>query len=91
MAAAVDMAASTTVEHVEPAVCSIKVVCRIRPLNDSEERSKSQFIFSSIGEDSLTCGGKTFVCDKVFHPKTPQEKVYTETARQIVKGQHLSV
>ena len=91
MAAAVDMAASTTVEHVEPAVCSIKVVCRIRPLNDSEERSKSQFIFSSIGEDSLTCGGKTFVYDKVFHPKTPQEKVYTETARQIVKGQHLSV
>ncbi|OQV18127.1 Kinesin heavy chain [Hypsibius exemplaris] len=77
--------ATSTEPASDPAVCSIKVVCRIRPLNDAEERSGSQFILKNINEDSLNCGGKTFNFDKVFHPKTGQEKVYVETARQIVK------
>ena len=55
MAAAGDPA--TPVEHAsDPAVCSIKVVCRIRPLNDMEEKSGSQFIIKNINEDSLLCG-----------------------------------
>ena len=38
--------------------CSIKVVCRFRPLNDSEERAGSNFIakFPQGSEDALSIG-----------------------------------
>ncbi|XP_055341891.1 kinesin heavy chain-like [Paramacrobiotus metropolitanus] len=70
-------------EH-DPALCNIKVVCRIRPLNDAEERTGSQFVIKNITDDALMCGGKPFNFDRVFHPKSAQAKVYAETARQIV-------
>ena len=36
--------------------CNIKVVCRFRPLNDSEEKSGSKFVvkFPSNSEEGLT-------------------------------------
>ncbi|KAJ6224496.1 hypothetical protein RDWZM_003041 [Blomia tropicalis] len=49
--------------------CNIKVVCRFRPLNDSEEKA----------------GRKTYMFDKVFTPKASQEKVYSDSAKDIVK------
>ncbi|KAI7685439.1 Kinesin heavy chain [Sarcoptes scabiei] len=67
--------------------CNIKVVCRFRPLNDSEEKAGSKFIvkFPNNSEEGLTIGGKTYVFDKVFKPNATQEKVYNEAAKAIVK------
>ena len=38
-----------------PAECSVKVFCRFRPLNESEEKAGSQFIakFSPNSEDCV--------------------------------------
>jgi len=66
---------------------SIKVVCRFRPLNDSEEKAGSKFIcrFPSGTEDNcISIGSKVFLFDKVFKPSATQEKVYNEAAKSIV-------
>ncbi|XP_063922182.1 kinesin heavy chain [Zophobas morio] len=70
-----------------PAEDSIKVVCRFRPLNDSEEKAGSKFIvkFPSGGEDNcISIAGKVYLFDKVFKPNATQEKVYNEAAKSIV-------
>ncbi|KAI5710188.1 hypothetical protein M8J75_006482 [Diaphorina citri] len=66
---------------------SIRVVCRFRPLNHSEEKAGSKFIvkFPSGGEENgLSLGGKFYLFDKVFKPNATQEKVYDEAAKSIV-------
>ncbi|KOB79084.1 Kinesin-like protein 1 [Operophtera brumata] len=66
---------------------SIRVVCRFRPLNDSEERAGSKFIvkFPSGSDDNcISIGGKVYLFDKVFKPNATQEKVYNEAAKSIV-------
>jgi len=67
--------------------CNIRVVCRVRPLNDAEERVGSKICvkFPSDTEDTLILSGKVYVFDKVFKPDSNQEKVYTHTAKQIVE------
>ncbi|CAO1409225.1 unnamed protein product [Diamesa hyperborea] len=70
-----------------PAEDSIKVVCRFRPLNDSEERAGSKFVvkFPSGTEENCICiAGKVYLFDKVFKPNATQEKVYSEAAKSIV-------
>uniref|UniRef100_A0A646QHZ2 Kinesin-like protein n=1 Tax=Hemiscolopendra marginata TaxID=943146 RepID=A0A646QHZ2_9MYRI len=71
----------------DPAECSIKVVCRFRPLNDSEEKTGSKFIvkFPTGTEECISIGGKVYLFDKVFKPNATQEKVYNEAAKPIVK------
>ncbi|KAK0178999.1 hypothetical protein PV327_007827 [Microctonus hyperodae] len=66
---------------------SIKVVCRFRPLNDSEERAGSKFIvkFPAGGDENcISIGGKVYLFDKVFKPNATQDKVYNEAAKSIV-------
>ncbi|XP_067138494.1 kinesin heavy chain-like [Centruroides vittatus] len=66
--------------------CSIKVVCRFRPLNDAEEKAGSKFIVKfPNSEDCLSISGKVYMFDKVFKPNAYQEKVYNEAAKPIVK------
>lgn len=63
------------------------MVCRFRPLNDSEERAGSKFIVkfpSGQEENCLSIGGKVYLFDKVFKPNATQEKVYNEAAKSIV-------
>lgn len=70
-----------------PAEDSIKVVCRFRPLNDSEEKAGSKFVvkFPSGGEENcISIAGKVYLFDKVFKPNATQEKVYNEAAKSIV-------
>uniref|UniRef100_A0A1A9X3K6 Kinesin-like protein n=1 Tax=Glossina brevipalpis TaxID=37001 RepID=A0A1A9X3K6_9MUSC len=70
-----------------PAEDSIKVVCRFRPLNDSEEKAGSKFIVkfpNSAEENCLAIAGKVYLFDKVFKPNASQEKVYNEAAKSIV-------
>merc|ERR1719188_490654 len=67
---------------------SIRVVCRFRPLNDTEEKAGSKFVvkFPSGGDDNcVSIGGKVYVYDKVLKPNVTQEQVYTSSAQNIVK------
>ena len=68
--------------------CNIRVMCRFRPLNESEERSGSKIVvkFPSDSEDTAIVAGKCYVFDRVFKPDTTQEKVYMATAKEIVEG-----
>ena len=71
-----------------PSEDSIRVVCRFRPLNDTEEKAGSKFVikFPSGGDDNcVSIGGKVYVYDKVLKPNVTQEQVYTSSAQNIVK------
>ncbi|KAM6471329.1 kinesin heavy chain isoform 2-T2 [Liasis olivaceus] len=65
--------------------CSIKVLCRFRPLNQSEILRGDKFIPVFQGDDTVIIGGKPYVFDRVFPPNTTQEQVYHACAMQIVK------
>uniref|UniRef100_A0A8V0ZUD4 Kinesin heavy chain n=1 Tax=Gallus gallus TaxID=9031 RepID=A0A8V0ZUD4_CHICK len=67
------------------AECSIKVLCRFRPLNQAEILRGDRFLPVFQGDDSVVVGGKPYVFDRVFPPNTTQEQVYRACAMQIVK------
>ncbi|XP_037535745.1 kinesin heavy chain [Nematolebias whitei] len=67
------------------AECNIKVLCRFRPLNQSEIIRGDKFIPIFQGEDTVIFGGKSYVFDQVFPTITTQEQVYNACAKQIVK------
>uniref|UniRef100_A0A8C6XSZ7 Kinesin-like protein n=1 Tax=Naja naja TaxID=35670 RepID=A0A8C6XSZ7_NAJNA len=70
----------------DPAECSIKVMCRFRPLNEAEILRGDKFIPKFKGEDTIVVGqGKPYVFDRVLPPNTSQEQVYNACAKQIVK------
>merc|ERR1719220_631707 len=67
---------------------SIKVICRFRPLNDTEEKTGSKFIikFPSGSDDQcVSIAGKLYMFDKVLKPNVTQNQVYDATAKNIVK------
>uniref|UniRef100_A0A914XJA2 Kinesin-like protein n=1 Tax=Plectus sambesii TaxID=2011161 RepID=A0A914XJA2_9BILA len=70
-----------------PAECGIKVFCRVRPLNDTEEKGGSKFVpkFPGNADDAISIAGKVYVFDKVFKPNTSQEQVYMDAAYHIVQ------
>ena len=43
-------------EPVSASECNIKVVCRVRPLNESEEKAGSKFVLKFPTEDSISLG-----------------------------------
>ncbi|KAL1021424.1 hypothetical protein UPYG_G00013100 [Umbra pygmaea] len=65
--------------------CNIKVLCRFRPLNQSEILRGDQFIPKFKGDDTVIVGGKSYVFDRVFPTNTTQEQVYNTCAKQIVE------
>nr|XP_034987182.1 kinesin heavy chain isoform X1 [Zootoca vivipara]XP_034987191.1 kinesin heavy chain isoform X2 [Zootoca vivipara] len=70
----------------DPAECSIKVMCRFRPLNEAEIHRGDKFIPKFKGEETVVVGqGKPYVFDRVFPSNTSQEQVYNACAKQIVK------
>ncbi|XP_032806993.1 kinesin heavy chain-like isoform X3 [Petromyzon marinus] len=69
----------------DPAECSIKVMCRFRPLSDAEQGRGDKFLPKFSGEDNVVMGGKPYIFDRVFPTNTTQEQVYNCCARQIVK------
>uniref|UniRef100_A0A8B9I586 Kinesin-like protein n=1 Tax=Anser brachyrhynchus TaxID=132585 RepID=A0A8B9I586_9AVES len=68
----------------DPAECSIKVMCRFRPLNEAEVLRGDRFIPKFKGEDTVV-QGKPYVFDRVLPPNTTQEQVYNACAKPIVK------
>ncbi|XP_072540867.1 kinesin heavy chain [Salminus brasiliensis] len=67
------------------AECNIKVLCRFRPLNQSEIIRGDKFLPVFQEDDAVILGGKSFVFDRVFPTNTTQEQVYNSCAKQIVK------
>ncbi|XP_056611380.1 kinesin heavy chain [Triplophysa dalaica] len=65
--------------------CCVKVMCRFRPLNESEIRRGDKYIPKFKGEDTVVISGKPYIFDRVLPPNTNQEQVYDSCARQIVK------
>ncbi|XP_034428763.1 kinesin-1 heavy chain-like [Hippoglossus hippoglossus] len=69
----------------DPAECSIKVVCRFRPLNSSEVARGDKYIPKFVGDDCVQIAGKPFYFDRVFQSNTSQEQFYNAWAQKIVK------
>ncbi|MBN3324764.1 KIF5A protein, partial [Atractosteus spatula] len=69
----------------DPAECSIKVMCRFRPLNAAEIVRGDKYIPKFKDDDTVVIGGKPYVFDRVLPPNTAQENVYDACAKQIVK------
>ncbi|CAH8820812.1 unnamed protein product [Trichobilharzia szidati] len=65
---------------------SIKVVCRVRPLNEQEKANDSKFVVSFPGDGNTTVslGGKNYSFDHVVQPKASQLEVYQVVAKPIV-------
>uniref|UniRef100_W5M029 Kinesin-like protein n=1 Tax=Lepisosteus oculatus TaxID=7918 RepID=W5M029_LEPOC len=72
-------------EMADPAECSIKVMCRFRPLNAAEIVRGDKYIPKFKDDDTVVIGGKPYVFDRVLPPNTVQENVYNACAKQIVK------
>lgn len=73
-------------EMADPSECSIKVMCRFRPLNEAEILRGDKFIPKFKGDETVVIGqGKPYVFDRVLPPSTTQEQVYNACAKQIVK------
>uniref|UniRef100_A0A671K2A8 Kinesin-like protein n=1 Tax=Sinocyclocheilus anshuiensis TaxID=1608454 RepID=A0A671K2A8_9TELE len=70
---------------VDAAECCVKVMCRFRPLNESEITRGDKYIPKFKGEDTVVISGKPYIFDRVFPPNTTQEQVYDTCAKQIVK------
>ncbi|KAK5860558.1 hypothetical protein PBY51_022022 [Eleginops maclovinus] len=66
-------------------LCGVKVMCRFRPLNESERSRGDKDIPKFNGEDTVVVAGKPYVFDRVLAPHTEQVQVYDTCAKQIVK------
>jgi kinesin family protein 5 len=78
--------------------CSVKVFCRVRPLNKSETERGDQVATTFRGDETILIGvgsgrrwraftclqGKSYGFDRVFKPTSTQEEVYAHAAKHIV-------
>uniref|UniRef100_A0A8D3EB58 Kinesin-like protein n=1 Tax=Scophthalmus maximus TaxID=52904 RepID=A0A8D3EB58_SCOMX len=69
----------------DPAQCTIKVVCRFRPLNKSEVARGDKYIPKFTGDDCVQIAGKPYYFDRVFQSNTTQLQFYNAVAQKIVK------
>uniref|UniRef100_A0A8C6M6J0 Kinesin-like protein n=1 Tax=Nothobranchius furzeri TaxID=105023 RepID=A0A8C6M6J0_NOTFU len=70
----------------DPAECTIKVMCRFRPLNSSEVARGDKYIPKFVGEDCVSpLQGKPYYFDRVFQSNTTQVQFYNAVALKIVK------
>uniref|UniRef100_A0A8C0CQP8 Kinesin-like protein n=1 Tax=Balaenoptera musculus TaxID=9771 RepID=A0A8C0CQP8_BALMU len=67
----------------DPAECNIKVMCRFRPLNESEVNRGDKYIVKFQGEDTIMIASKPYAFDRVFQSNTSQEQVYNDCAKKI--------
>ncbi|CAL8343075.1 unnamed protein product [Merluccius merluccius] len=69
----------------DPAECTIKVMCRFRPLNSSEVTRGDRYIPKFQGDETVVIASKPYAFDRVFASNTSQEQVYNACAQKIVK------
>ena len=79
----------------ETGTSNIKVLCRVRPLNDRENSSFPNQVCVEFKDDNQTIivnqqsehrDALAFKFDYVFRPEEPQEKVYTIAAKPIAEA-----
>jgi len=68
-----------------PTEDNIRVVCRFRPLNNSEEKAGSKFVVKFPDDQCTHVSGKVYMFDKVLKPNVTQDQVYGSAAKNIVK------
>jgi len=68
-----------------PTEDNIRVVCRFRPLNNSEEKAGSKFVVKFPDDQCVSVSGKVYMFDKVLKPNVTQDQVYGSAAKNIVK------
>ena len=76
-----------------PAEDSIKVVCRFRPLNDSEEKAGSKFVvkFPQGQEENCICIGVSFQAFvDIFHRFFCDERNFPEEKKKLTSKCRLS-
>lgn len=66
----------------DPAECNIKVMCRFRPLNESEVNRGDKYVAKFQGEDTVMIASKPYAFDRVFQSSTSQEQVYNDCAKK---------
>ncbi|KAK2858567.1 hypothetical protein Q5P01_003187 [Channa striata] len=69
----------------DPAECTIKVMCRFRPLNSSEVARGDKYIPKFQGDDCVQIAGKPYYFDCVFQSNTTQVQFYNAVAQKIVR------
>ncbi|KAF3703306.1 Kinesin-1 heavy chain Conventional kinesin heavy chain Ubiquitous kinesin heavy chain [Channa argus] len=69
----------------DPAECTIKVVCRFRPLNSAEVARGDKYIPKFQGNDCVQIAGKPYYFDCVFQSNTTQVQFYNAVAQKIVR------
>ncbi|XP_035981623.1 kinesin-1 heavy chain-like [Fundulus heteroclitus] len=69
----------------DPGECSIKVMCRFRPLNSAEVARGDKYIPKFVGDDCVQIAGKPYYFDRVFQSNTTQVQFYNAVALKIVK------
>ncbi|XP_072234408.1 kinesin-1 heavy chain-like [Leuresthes tenuis] len=69
----------------DPAECTIKVMCRFRPLNSAEVARGDKYIPKFQGEDCVQIAGKPYYFDRVFQSNTTQVQFYNAVAQKIVR------
>uniref|UniRef100_A0AAQ6ICW0 Kinesin-like protein n=1 Tax=Anabas testudineus TaxID=64144 RepID=A0AAQ6ICW0_ANATE len=69
----------------DPAECTIKVVCRFRPLNSAEVARGDKYIPTFKGDDCVQIANKPYHFDRVFQSNTTQVQFYNAVAQKIVK------
>nr|VZI31377.1 unnamed protein product [Spirometra erinaceieuropaei] len=75
----------TPISESLPMAENIKVICRVRPLNESEKARDDKFVVSFPGDNNQSIQlGKTFTFDHVFQPKVQQAELYEVVAKPIV-------
>ncbi|XP_017336811.1 kinesin heavy chain isoform X2 [Ictalurus punctatus] len=65
--------------------CGVRVMCRFRPLNESEVKRTNKHVIKFKGRDSVVFSGKPYVFDQVLPPNTTQEQVYESCAKDTVR------
>ncbi|KAF5898723.1 kinesin heavy chain-like, partial [Clarias magur] len=65
--------------------CGVRVLCRFRPLNESEVRRGNKHSVTFRGSDTVLLCNKPYVFDRVFPPNTSQEQVYDSSAKDTVR------
>ncbi|VEL33673.1 unnamed protein product [Protopolystoma xenopodis] len=63
---------------------SIRVICRIRPLNALEKSKNSPTCVSFPGSNAISVGGKQYTFDSVLQPNVSQQQAYEVIGRPIV-------
>lgn len=67
-----------------PAECNIKVICRVRPLNESEERTGSKFVLKFPTDDSVSIQASWLLILKIYFILNMTDIVTDKTDNNII-------